>query len=204
LKTHNFLVVAMLGACALLVNVWSKPLSAPNPVAVVQARDGLKPLENEVRRLLNEALRYNGQQWSQAHFDQASAAIVRVVVTYQYSPMLVLSLIQMESSFRLDALSSQGAVGLTQILPSTADAVAKALHKAPPTAEELKKPSLNIELGFAYLAQLEESLGSQEAALAAYNAGPAMVQHRVGLPLPMAEYRREIAQGEATVFHWMK
>ncbi|MGC8723128.1 MAG: lytic transglycosylase domain-containing protein [Acidobacteriota bacterium] len=204
MKIHNFLVVATLGACTLLVNVWSKPLSSTSPVAVVEARDGLRPLENEVRRLLNEALRYNGQQWSQTNFDEASAAIVRVVVTYQYSPMLVMSLIQMESSFRLDALSSQGAVGLTQILPSTADAVAKALHKTPPTDEELKNPSLNIELGFAYLAQLQERLGSQEAALAAYNAGPAFVEHRVGLPLPMAEYRREISRGEATVFHWMK
>jgi soluble lytic murein transglycosylase len=85
-------------------------------------------------------------------------------------PMLVAGLIRQESAFEPKALSHAGAVGLMQMEPETALKMAHQLNVRYARAR-LTDPGYNLQLGSRYLANLIESFGTPEAALAAYNAG---------------------------------
>lgn len=89
-----------------------------------------------------------------------------------YDPLFVMAIIEVESTCSPTANSSRGAVGLTQIKPSTAREVAKDLGVPWGGANALVQPKLNIRLGLGYLAQLEEKFGDPYVAIAAYNLGP--------------------------------
>ncbi|WP_142846977.1 lytic transglycosylase domain-containing protein [Telmatospirillum sp. J64-1] len=86
---------------------------------------------------------------------------------------LVLGLIRQESGFHHGAVSSAGAMGLMQVLPSTARQVAKSLGIDFNPSHLTGDPDLNVQIGSAYLENLLQSFnGSYVLALAAYNAGP--------------------------------
>jgi peptidoglycan lytic transglycosylase len=85
-------------------------------------------------------------------------------------PMLVAGLIRQESAFAPEAISPAGAIGLMQLEPSTARKLARQLHVRYARAR-LSNPEYNLRLGTHYFAWLRSTLGSVEAALAAYNAG---------------------------------
>ena len=88
----------------------------------------------------------------------------------QLDPMLVAGLIRQESAFESKALSHAGAIGLMQVEPTTALKVARQL-KVRYARARLTDPGYNLQLGSRYLANLIQSFGTPEAALAAYNAG---------------------------------
>ena len=88
----------------------------------------------------------------------------------QLDPMLVAGLIRQESAFESKALSRAGAVGLMQVEPTTALKMARQL-KVRYARARLTDPGYNLQLGSRYLANLIQSFGTPEAALAAYNAG---------------------------------
>jgi soluble lytic murein transglycosylase-like protein len=82
-----------------------------------------------------------------------------------------------ESQFRTDAVSPAGARGLMQLLPTTAQLVAKKRGQTIDQAT-LAEPALNFELGQSYLQQLADfscTGGLLPKVIAAYNAGPASV-----------------------------
>jgi len=88
-------------------------------------------------------------------------------------PLLLLALVRQESFFRPDAESSAGALGLTQVIPSTADEIADQLAEADFTYVDLFRPNVSLRFGAHYLgSQLELFAGDIAAALAAYNGGP--------------------------------
>lgn len=79
--------------------------------------------------------------------------------------LLLASVIEAESSFRPDAVSPRGALGLMQLMPLHLEGVERPLD-----------PAVNLELGADYLAGLERRFGGDlELALAAYHAGPTAV-----------------------------
>jgi soluble lytic murein transglycosylase len=84
--------------------------------------------------------------------------------------MLMAGLIRQESAFESRAMSRAGAVGLMQVMPKTASRLARQL-KVQYAPDRLTDPGYNLQLGSHYLAGLIRSFGTQEAALAAYNAG---------------------------------
>jgi soluble lytic murein transglycosylase len=88
---------------------------------------------------------------------------------------LLLGVMRQESSFDPDIVSAARAVGLMQLLPTTAAEIAHA-DKGGVSAETLTEPMTNMRLGTAYLAHLIDGFdGAVPYAIAAYNAGP----HRV-------------------------
>ena len=88
-------------------------------------------------------------------------------------PSLVLAVIRTESTFQPDAVSPKGAIGLMQLLPSTAEEVAAELGLDWDGAHQLLEPDLNIELGTYYLRKLADYYhGDMDLALEAYNRGP--------------------------------
>jgi soluble lytic murein transglycosylase len=86
-------------------------------------------------------------------------------------PALIAAVINQESGF-VDQTSSQGARGLMQITPDTADTIEKLSGGETFVYEDLADPELNIKYGTFYLRYLLDKYdGDEAAALAAYNAG---------------------------------
>jgi soluble lytic murein transglycosylase len=87
-------------------------------------------------------------------------------------PLLVVALIRQESLFDPDAVSSAGARGLMQLLPSTARHIHAAEGGPSPTPPALHDVATNVRLGVTLLARLlARYRGSMVKALAAYNGG---------------------------------
>jgi len=91
------------------------------------------------------------------------------------SPLLLLALIRQESFFDPRAGSAAGALGLTQVIPSTAQQIAADLGLQEEFSDQdLYRPAISIRFGAHYLSeQLSAFEGRLAPALAAYNAGPA-------------------------------
>lgn len=102
---------------------------------------------------------------------------------------LLAAVAQEESNFQPNAVSRAGALGLFQVLPSTAQEL----------EIDLTSPSANILAGARYLRRMLDRFGSPELALAAYNAGPTAVE-RVGGP-PSEETRAYV---DEVVQRWQK
>jgi len=90
------------------------------------------------------------------------------------SPLLLAALIRQESFFDPWAGSSAGALGLTQVIPSTAQEIAAGLGlEGDFSDQDLLRPAISILFGAHYLSeQLEAFDGRLAPALAAYNGGP--------------------------------
>jgi len=90
---------------------------------------------------------------------------------------LIFAVIKVESKFNKKALSNKGARGLMQILPETAQWVAKELDYKNFNADLLYEPKYNINIGTWYLKYLVKQFnGNTIAALAAYNGGETNVK----------------------------
>lgn len=85
-------------------------------------------------------------------------------------PMVIAGLIHQESAFVKDAHSYANAFGLMQLVPETANRYARQLHIGF-SEDQLLDPVYNLRLGTVYFGELLHSFHSDEAALAAYNAG---------------------------------
>lgn len=87
---------------------------------------------------------------------------------------LLLALVATESSGRPGATSSAGAMGLTQLLPSTARGMAARTRDLDPDGLDLLDPAVNLRLGAAVLADELRTFDQDAAlALAAYQRGSA-------------------------------
>ena len=89
-----------------------------------------------------------------------------------------LALVREESAFQPDIVSRSGAVGLSQLMPSTADYAAGLMSL---DAFEITDPGDNTMIGSWYLARVRSGLPSYGHSLAAYNAGPGRVAEWMGL-----------------------
>lgn len=89
---------------------------------------------------------------------------------YTVDPYLIAAMIRIESSFDPEVKSPKGAVGLMQVLPSTARYVEKRRGNSRLTTT-LARPAYNIDVGTAYFRYLVDRYGTTEYALAAYNGG---------------------------------
>ncbi|MDE6583149.1 MAG: lytic transglycosylase domain-containing protein, partial [Clostridia bacterium] len=92
---------------------------------------------------------------------------------FNISEDIIFSIINVESHFNTEAVSQKGAVGLMQIMPSTAKEMARKLKMED---FDLKISKDNIMLGTCYIAELFSEFQDFDNAFLAYNAGPANVK----------------------------
>ncbi|HET6463102.1 MAG TPA: transglycosylase SLT domain-containing protein [Candidatus Krumholzibacteria bacterium] len=89
------------------------------------------------------------------------------------APYVLYGMMREESLFDHDVVSRAGAVGLMQLMPETARAIAKHVDLAPEAGDRLGDPVVNVSIGSWYAADLlRAGKGSVVWMLAAYNAGP--------------------------------
>lgn len=133
----------------------------------------------------------------QSQIPKLAEHLLHLCREYQFDPAFILSLIEVESGFKSKAVSSAGAVGLMQMMPSTAQLLGQTLKEASQRDQSysrfskvshslwkeaerhqivtlLKDPFVNLELGVAYLAWLRDRYTGRSPffLVAAYNIGP--------------------------------
>lgn len=90
---------------------------------------------------------------------------------YAVPAELVFAIIKVESNFESNTVSSAGAIGLMQILPSTYEYISEMLGEPTLSSSVLYDPQVNIKYGTYYLQYLYSKFGSWEKAIVAYNMG---------------------------------
>lgn len=103
---------------------------------------------------------------------QHGAAIRAAAQKNNIDPALVAAVIYVESGFDEHARSAQGAVGLMQVLPATAQEIARRTGGSAFSTGDLEDPKVNVRYGTYYLRTvLDQFDGDTLSAVAAYNAG---------------------------------
>jgi soluble lytic murein transglycosylase-like protein len=106
----------------------------------------------------------HGKKWAGAIQSAADKAGI--------DPALLAALVKHESNFDPSVVSHAGAIGLAQLMPGTARGLGVDPHD----------PQANLDGGARYLKEQLDRFGSEELALAAYNAGPNRVAQAGGVP----------------------
>jgi len=156
--------------------------------------------EENIRLIFQERLPETHQRDSES----ITKALLRFARQYSMDPAFVLSLIQVESGFRPDAVSEAGAIGLMQLMPETAQVIAAKYGIHFQGVRDLFNPMKNLEIGMCYLRELQNRYRgmSQYYALAAYNMGPArldLLRARPSFkPEKTLKYYRDIMNGVDT------
>jgi soluble lytic murein transglycosylase-like protein len=158
-------------------NRW-KPVPAPNAAAMRAARSaaaevneylGHESNQSATARIVNANFR--GPIASPGDID---SAIEQAAARHNVDPNLVRAVVKVESNFNPNAVSRKGAMGLMQLMPSTA----RQLKVRNPF-----DPEQNVDAGVRHLKQLLESYdGDIKLTLAAYNAGAGAVARSSGVP----------------------
>src|ERR1700733_8984114 len=110
----------------------------------------------------------------QASQDEIDSSIVMAAARHNVDPNLVRAVVKVESNFNSNAVSRKGAMGLMQLMPSTA----RSLNVKNPF-----DPEQNVDAGVRHLKQLLENYGGDvNLTLAAYNAGSGAGGRSAGVP----------------------
>lgn len=163
-----------------------------------------------VERILSSATR---RRLGHQETKNLTEAIVTTARDHRVDPVFVATLIKHESGFRRSVVSSAGAIGLMQLLPSTGQFVCALRQTSWGGSQRLCTPSYNLKLGISYLKYLLNQFPHNLShVLIAYNWGPGNLQralkNRRTIPKGPVRYARSIlreyakarsSQGGATI-----
>ena len=199
----RWLTLAAMGLCLILVQALQHQATELDELrrsndthyeAIASVESALQSLrvETSVRDVL-DAHNINVPRYKHR---EIARSIIDVSHTYDIEPELILAMIFTESRFDVYAESEAGAIGLMQLRPATAMAVADQLEIEWKGQRLLTDPQINILLGTSYLHSLLRRYDEQglDYALSAYNVGPTKFDQLLlerGRP-PAARYARDV------------
>jgi soluble lytic murein transglycosylase len=165
-----------------------------------QLRDQLLSQQATQIKELREKLRIIGaieehqRGLSVSEINQLADVIYQESQRYIFDPLLIMAVILTESSFRNNQVSDFGAQGLMQLLPSTAEAVARRQGISWLNEFDLFNPALNVKLGVAYLFELIFKFKSLKQGVMAYNMGESTIKeyNRYKAEPPAGFYNRVV------------
>ena len=118
---------------------------------------------------------------SKGYTEKYEAIIQQAARRFHVEPSLIKAIIKAESDFDHRAVSPKGALGLMQLMPDTASEL---------QVQDPFDPIENIFGGTRYLSRLLKRFrNDKRLAVAAYNAGPELVEQAGGVP-PLRETRQ--------------
>jgi soluble lytic murein transglycosylase-like protein len=161
----------------------------------VQASTGFA--KNHIHTLLNSSLfnaSFNASKTIvKHHMNSIQASILKESQKYNLDPIMLLSIIKIESNFSIHKHGKHGEIGLMQIKPSTGKWIAKKnglTWKGPKTLED---PASNIQIGAAYLSFLKDQFSSRQPLyLAAYNMGIGNVRKAIQRKVIPRDYAHRV------------
>ncbi len=160
--------------------------------------DELLKWQEEAQRLRTELERIKRYTEIYQTSPEIIALVLRESEKYKINPTMMLELIKLESKFITSAQSPHGARGLCQLMPETAEELAKELG-LPPEKELLFNAEYNIKLGTYLLSKLLTIYDMDyHKALTAYNRGSAgLLQYMQKRGTPVSTYSRRISENLA-------
>ncbi len=158
-------------------NRW-KPVPSANTASMQAARSAAAEVSqyfvHESTGSANARIQAANFRGHQSSPEDVDASIVMAAARHNVDPNLVRAVVKVESNFNSNAVSRKGAMGLMQLMPSTA----RQLKVKNPF-----DPDQNVDAGVRHLKQLLENYGGDvNLTLAAYNAGTGAVARSSGVP----------------------
>lgn len=129
---------------------------------------------------------------------------------YGVEEAIVFAVCETESHFNARARSKVGAIGLMQIMPDTAQWIARAIGMVDFKTDDLYDPTLNIRFGVWYLSYLFSIFDESWQVFAAYNAGETAVKDwlkqgkKTKEDIPYAETANYVKKIERSIKHYRK